>query len=239
MEERRHPPTSRSLERLREEGVQPIAGLLTTGVSLLVLAALASALARPLLTRGVGALSAALAAGPTPVEGGALAAAGTRALAAALGASAALALAIGGAGWLGHLLQTRFLWASPGLRAPRPAAVQVGWGPLSVGRAALVGAVCVATWAGSRPFATAQGLAHLPPDRLAVGAAAAGVALLARLAAAVFAVGLIDYALRWWHFWRSAHLTTPQLREELRETERSPVLAARLRRRRRDIGRRR
>jgi len=238
VEDRRHPPTSRVLERLREEGAQPVGTLLTAGVGLLALAALTWAAAGLLLRWGVGAVGEALSGAPAATTDSALWAAGSRACAVALGASAGVALAVGGAGWLAHLLQTRFLWTSARVRGPR-LSVAAGSGGLSVGRAALAGAACVAVWAASGPFATTQNLAHLPPDHLAAGAIAAGATLLARLAAVLVAVGLVDYALRWWQFWRAAHLTTPQLREELRETERGPVIAARLRRRRRDLGRRR
>lgn len=97
----------------------------------------------------------------------------------------------------------------------------LAYGPVRAGIAALAGAV------------------GEPPARVAAVAAGGMWQLFVRCAAAALVFGALDYAVQRWRWERDLAMTPQEVKEELRDTEGDPTVRARLRRRQRELSRRR
>lgn len=137
-----------------------------------------------------------------------------------------------------HLLQSGFLWA-PALITPDPTRLlggiavaadpvaAVGRGTWAIAKACVL--VAVSGWVLLGDLPALARLAALEPTALAASVGGITRSLLVTLGAALGALGVIDYALRWRRLEAALRQTPEEGRQELHETEGDPALRGRRR----------
>lgn len=83
------------------------------------------------------------------------------------------------------------------------------------------------------------GLAAVPPEGVLAAAAGMAGTVVLRVGLAWLVVAAVDYVYQRWEYQLSLRMTRQEVKEELRETEGAPEVRQRIRRRQREIARRR